>query len=257
MKKLLSIALCAAAVSAFGETATPIDQSLGTVGVTKIESKLTNTIVAVSYDDLTGCSGIVISNFVKTTNLTKGDQLAVFSNGVYSTWRLEQVGDTGPKYWAKNDKEFTVGSDGKLQAGTGSAASDVTHAFGSGIWLVRKTPTDSHGDAIPFYIYGKPVSSPTSTTVAGAWTLIGNPTQTEIDLNTVVIDNVAPYDQVVAIGEDGNPKYYNYKAGKVNAWQRNNGGEPEDLPKIGAGLGVWIRTASPATIHWTEEVVKK
>ena len=255
MKKLLSIALCAAAVSAFGDTATPIEQSLGTVGVTAISSTLKNTIVAVSYDDLADGPGIVVSNFVKTTNLDAGDQLAVFSNGKYETWTLDEPIKGGPKFWKKNETEFFVNGKGVLESEEGTEASLVSRSVGTGIWLCR---AEQPKESFTFYIYGKPVSSSTSTTVAGAWTLVGNPTQGAIDLKDIKIDGVANYDQIVAIGENGKPTYYSYKKNiddkgtTVNAWQRNNGGVPELLPPIGAGLGVWIRTASDATIHWTE-----
>ena len=82
MKKMLFLLLGAAAVSAFGET-TPTEAVLGgEIGVTEIVSKLSNTVVAVSYNDLdpTVTSGIAISNLVKTANLTAGDRLAIFLN---------------------------------------------------------------------------------------------------------------------------------------------------------------------------------
>lgn len=257
MKKLLSIVLCAATASAFADgNPSNSETVLGTVGVTAITTSLSNAIVAVSYDDLAGGSGIVVSNFVKTTNLTKGDQLAVFSNGVYSTWRLEQVGDTGPKYWAKNDKEFTVDSDGKLKEGTGSAASDITQAVGTGIWLVRQNPTEGNV-AKPFYIYGKPSTSKISTIAAGKWTLIGNPRQTRVTIgtntvaNTVVVAGAADYDQIVVpVPPNGELGYYTFKKGK--GWRTTDGtGAWSDASlTLDPGLGCWIHTANKATINW-------
>ena len=243
MKKILSIALCATAVSAFAD---PTEAVLGEVGVTAISSKLKNTIVAVSYDDLAGGSGIVVSNFVKTTNLEPDDQLAVFTNGLYETWTLVQPDPpNGPKFWRKNEAEFFVNGNGELELKSGTAASLVSRSVGTGIWLCRaKQPSGS----FTFYIYGKPVSSLTSTTVANTWTLVGNPTQAEIDLNTVKVENVVNGDQIVAIDENGKPDYYFYKQDK--GWRRNDDDGPKPLPKIGAGLGVWIHTAAEATIHW-------
>ena len=253
MKKLLSIALCATAVSAFGNDAT-----LGTVGVTAISSTLTNTIVAVSYDDLAlaSGSGIAVSNFVKTTNLTKGDQLAVFTNGVYSTWRLEQVGDTGPKYWAKNEKEFTVDSDGKLEQGTGSAASDVTQAVGTGIWLIRQNPTDGSGNAKPFYIYGKPSTAMTITTKSGVWNLVGNPTQGDVPITAAIVPG-ANNDEIRVPGKNGLVNYL-YKTGAnkgKGGWCRAAGatGQLESAPTIKAGMGFWVKTVSAVEINWKDE----
>ena len=240
MKKILSIALCAAAVSAFGDTTV----SLGQVGVTAIDSGLSNTIVAVSYDDLAGGTGMVVSNFVKTTNLKKGDQLAIFNGtGTYDTWTLEEKDDV--KFWAKSEVTFTVDATGKLATGTGTAASDITQLVGTGIWLVRQDWSK------PFYIYGKPVTNPTSTTAAGAWTLIGNPNQT--GSNKIVVSNPKDFDQIVIPNaSNGTLCYYTYKSGK--GWRTTDGGlwveEKDNPPMLGAGLGCWIWTQETCTINW-------
>ena len=248
MKKLLSIALCAVTASAFAEGELPAAAELGTVGVTAITTSLSNAIVAVSYDDLAGGEGIVVSNFVKTTNLTVGDQLAVFTNGVYSTWRLAQVvGATGSKYWAKNEKEFTVGSDGKLQEGTGSAAADVTQAVGTGIWLVRQNPIAEGGSTNTFYIYGKPVTSRTLTLVKDKWNLVGNPMQSRATISgSFSVDD----EIVVPLEPGGRLSRYTYSAGgwrKVGADDKWVYGPPVLQP----GLGCWIRTKESTTISWS------
>ena len=249
MKKLLSIVLCAAAASAFAEGESAVAE-LGTVGVTAITTSLSNAIVAVSYDDLAGGQGIVVSNFVKTTNLTKGDQLAVFTNGVYSTWTLKQVGgETGPKYWEKNEKEFTVDSDGKLKAGTGTAAADVAQAVGTGIWLVRQNPKDNENHPIPFYIYGKPASNPTVNLEAGKWNLVGNPLQSRATISGIFSDGD---EIVVPIEPAGLLRRYEYtttekgwrRVGKDDAWEYVS-------PVLQPGLGCWIRTKKGGTISWS------
>lgn len=248
MKKILSIVLCAAVVSAFAvDESSPKVADLGTVGVTKIDSGLRNTIVAVSYDDLAGASGMVVSNFVKTTNLTVNDQLAIFTNGEYTTWTLKQSGTDGPKYWEKNEKAFKVDADGKLTVESGEASSDVTQAVGTGIWLVRQDVSK------PFYIYGKPVSNPTSTTVAGAWTLIGNPNQTgskEFGIDTV--SKATDGDQIVVPrASDGNLCYYTYKSTKGWRTTDDKGHWVDNVPPtLGAGLGCWILTKTASTINW-------
>ena len=244
MKKLLSIALCAAAVSAFGDTVT----ELCTVGVTKIDSRLKNTIVAVSYDDLAGGSGgMVVSNFVKTTNLTTGDQLAIFNGtGTYDTWILAEK--DGVKFWAKNAKTFTVDADGQLKEGTGTAASDITQVVGTGIWLVRKDPSK------PFYIYGKPVTSPATATAAGAWTLIGNPNQTgSKTFEKGTVSNATDGDQIVVPNEsDGKLCYYTYNSNSDHGWRTTGSdGRWVNTPlTLGAGLGCWIWTKTASTINW-------
>ena len=242
MKKILSIVLCAAVVSAFGDTTV----SLGQVGVTAIDSRLKNTIVAVSYDDLAGGTGMVVSNFVKTTNLTVNDQLAIFTNGEYTTWTLRQNGTDGPKYWEKNEKAFKVDADGKLTVESGEASSDVTQAVGTGIWLVRQDVSK------PFYIYGKPGTNPTSTTAADAWTLIGNPNQTASkEFVKGFVSNATDGDQIVAPREtDGTLCYYTYNSNHGWRTTDSEGRWVDTPPTIKAGLGCWIRTKTASTINW-------
>ena len=253
MKKLLSIALCATAVSAFAD---PAEAVLGQVGVTAITSSLSNTIVAVSYDDLAGGTGMVVSNFVKTTNLTKGDQLAIFNNGtgteIYDTWVLKKNGSNA-LYWEKNEKTYMVGTNGQLKVGTGTPASSITNAVGTGIWLVRQKPTENNV-ALPFYIYGKPVSDPVSHIKAGTWTLVGNPTQkTPVKIGpqsgenvgtNAVVKGAKTGDQIVTVGANGTLQYFVYVEG--SGWV---GG----LPDIDPGIGFWIRTQAATEITWPKE----
>ena len=241
MKTLLSIALCATAVSAFAASTETV---LGQVGVTAITSSLSNTIVAVSYDDLAGGTGIVVSNFVKTTNLTVGDQLAIFNNGLYDTWTLKEkegAGGVKVKYWDKNALTYTVGPDGKLVEGTGNSADLVSRSVGTGIWLVRQNPTDKDRKAIPFYIYGKPSTTTTSTTVAGNWTLVGNPLQTtSVTIGSSTVSGVQTGDQIVTAAEDGRLHYYTF-----------TGSQWTHPITIGPGIGFWIKTKAETTITWT------
>ena len=252
MKKILSIALCAAAVSAFSASTETV---LGQVGVTAITSSLQNTIVAVSYDDLTGGSGIVVSNFVKTTNLTEGDQLAIFNNGtgteIYDTWILKDEG--GVKYWAKNNKTFYVDANGQLQTGEGTAASSVTNAVGTGIWLCR---TQKPAEPFTFYIYGKPVSDPVSHISANTWTLVGNPLQkTTVKIGTdaavsktAVVKDPQTGDQIVTVEANGKLHYFVY----VGSRWIDGSTDPVDI-SVGPGIGFWIRTQADTTITWPKD----
>lgn len=252
MKKILSIALCATAVSAFAD---PTEVELGEVGVTAITTSFSNAIVAVSYDDLAGGSGMIVSNFVKTTNLTEGDQLAVFSNrtdtgGTYDTWVLRKNG-SNVLYWEKNAKTYTVGSDGQLVEGTGVPASGITNAVGTGIWLVRQNPTDKDRNAIPFYIYGKPVDSEVSTAISGKWTLLGNPKQAAAK---PTITDMANGDTIQMPTERGmlNVYTYNKSLGKWTYWNESNEPADTDAPEVPAGLGFWyVSTGEDSvTVEW-------
>lgn len=246
MKKLLSIALCAAAVSAFAD---PTETVLGEVGVTAITSSLSNTIVAVSYDDLAGGSGMVVSNFVKTTNLTVGDQLAVYNDGEYTTWILTQ-GEGNAKFWAKNEKTFTVDATGQLKEKDGTAASDITQAVGKGIWLVRK---EVPAKPFTFYIYGKPSTTKTIKTVPDAWNLVGNPTQDDVTITNGIVK--AANNDAILVPEAQGLVTYIYKAAADSgkgAWCRAAGadGQLGGAPTIDGGKGFWIMTAETVDIKW-------
>ena len=256
MKKLLSIALCAAAVSAFAD---PTETVLGEVGVTAITSSLSNTIVAVSYDDLTGGSGIVVSNFVKTTNLTKGDQLVIFTNGFYEAWTLASNETTHVQYWEAPTAKLTINAQGKLEASEGTPAADIAQSVGTGIWLVRQNPIAANGSTNSFYIYGKPVSDLVSYIPSNTWTLVGNPLQKttvtigkEKAADTVIVKNATDGDQIVVpIPPNGNLCYYTYKSTK--GWRTTDGDGhwvDNNPPTLGAGLGCWIRTQAACTINW-------
>ena len=245
MKKLLSIALCATAVSAFAD---PAEAVLGQVGVTEINSGLSNTVVAVSYADLSTGGELAISNLVKTTNLTAGDQLAAFSNGKYEVWTLVQlVKDVGPKFWQKSATKYFVDDKGLLTSETGTEASLVTQAVGTGIWLVRKDPSK------PFYIYGKPSTTTTFKTLANTLMLVGNPRQeTSVQILAGTVTNPTQFDQIVTVDANGKLCYYTYLDSKVGWCTTDSNGdwEMDKHPTIPAGCGCWIRTQKEATINW-------
>ena len=248
MKKLLSIALCATVFSAF---ATSTEALLGEVGVTAITSSLSNTIVAVSYDDLAGGSGMVCSNLVKTTNLTPGDSLVEFRDDKYTGWVLVEDEQTKVKYWREQLGAF-VDNAGKQLTLVGSSADTVTNTVGTGIWLVRQNPIDTNGNTNSFYIYGKPVSNSKSTTVAGKWTLIGNPKQETVTITEDKVVGASYLDElVVPVDPDGKLCRYQFKEG--NGWRTTDAnGEwvKDEPPKLGAGLGCWILTQKDASITW-------
>ena len=244
MKKLLSIALCATAVSAFAD---PAEAVLGQVGVTEINSGLSNTVVAVSYADLSTGGELAISNLVKTTNLTAGDQLAAFSNGNYEVWTLVQPVQEGPKFWQKSATKYFVDDKGLLTSETGTEASLVTKAVGTGIWLVRKDPSK------PFYVYGKPSSSTTFTTLDNTLMLVGNPRQqTDVTIGATTVTDASEFDQIVTVDENGKLCYYTYLNSTVGWCTTDSNGDwdANKHPMIPAGCGCWIRTAKAATINW-------
>lgn len=249
MKKILSIALCAMAVSAFAD---PTVAELGEVGVTKIETTLSNVIVSVSYDDLAGDTGMVYSNLVKTANLTVGDRLIEFRNDTYTGWVLAKDEQTDVMYW-KGQAGVLKDSVGNEITLTSPEADRVRGRVGTGIWLIRQKPTDEKGDAIPFYIYGKPSTAMTITTIAGAWNLVGNPTQNDVEIT----NEIAPAghnDEILVPAGNGLLASYVFKASASGgAWHGaavTADGALGAAPTIKAGTGFWIKTAKAVEIKW-------
>ena len=262
MKKLLSIALCAAVVSAFAEST---EVELGEVGVTAITTSLSNAIVAVSYDDLADDKGgMVYSNLVKTTNLTVNDKLIQFSYdesgaGKYTSWVLKEGTTSGGakyKYWEGQPEAYKDDS-GSDQLKISPAPDTVRGAVGSGIWLVRQNPIDVNGSTNSFYIYGKPAANTTSATVAGKWTLIGNPTQRTVQITADLFGSseLTEGDEIVVpLPPSGNLSRYTYSAQR-RIWRTTDadGKWVNTPPALDAGLGCWIRTEKPASINWISE----
>lgn len=245
MKKLLSIALCTAAVSAFG-AATEVD--LGDVGVTAITSTSRQTVFAVSYDELAGADGMSVSNLVKTANLTAGDLLAVFNGTTYDTWVLQDK--AGVKTWGKNDKTFVVTANGQLVEGQGNSAAETKMDVGAGVWLVRNADYVS-GTPFTFYVYGKPVENPVFTVPAGKAVLFGNPLQTPATPTVSGMEN----GDVISIPREGlPPMMYTYNTTK-SAWryQKESGAFESGLPEFMAGVGCWYKAKAVGgnrTIQW-------
>lgn len=239
MKRILSIVLCAAAVAAFGE-GTPVTNV--TFSIYPVSSTLTNTIVAVSLRGMDG-EPVAVSNLVKTANLTEGDKLYTFEDGKYEEWKL--AGGA----WVKVEKKYTMSRTGTLVQDTGADASTVTRAVGSGIWLVRSDKWD--GEEFTFYLYGKPESAPVSTTVAGAWTLIGNPTTQPVTIGSGILENISADDEIVM----ENRKRYTWWNAVIGWITTDASGvlvQANPQPALGAGHGCWIKTKSVATITWTD-----
>lgn len=233
MKKILSLVVCASALLAFGEA---VETQIATVGVTKINSGLQNTILAVSYGDLES-GNIKIENLVKTTNLSQGDELRVYNTGKsYDSWTLKDGKWVATKTVSKD-------ANGNDVIGSGTSVK-TTVPVGTGIWLIRKDYSN------PFYIYGAPVTTKTVSLSVG-WNLVGNPDQKNalaIPVDPAIGDRVI-VSSLREYNYDANGWYYtttqkNEKTGAVRLIKNR-----ED-PAIDAGLGFWYYTQTAKTINW-------
>ena len=232
MKKLLSIALCATAAMSFAAT----EVEVASVGVTEITipSGQQNTIIASSFSGLNGTDGgVTVEHLIKTaTGLADGDQLMLFRSGKYYTFN-----------WSTADgwKANTAVETGSSEATTFSDDTELT--VGEGLWLIRNS-TDGE---VKLYLYGATPSSTTVTTTAGAWNLIGNPTESSYTITAGVKG-----DKIVTVVE-GALREYNYVASKGWYYQTFADGvrtvHDED-PTIAPGVGFWYYTQSEQTITW-------
>lgn len=106
MKKLLSLAFCAAATAAFAADEITLADEVGVTMVT-LPAGQTNTIIAVSFTDF-DTGNVSISNLVKTTSLAAGDEILLYTaKDTYSAWKLD-----ANKVWQKAVKTYTVDGNG-------------------------------------------------------------------------------------------------------------------------------------------------
>ena len=227
MKKLLSIALCAAAITSFADDPSVEIADLGVTVVT-IPANQQNTIIAASFNDVaTPANGVSINNLIKTaTGLAKDDQLMIIRNGSYQTWKWNGTA------W---EKPTTVGE------GATALEPTTTVTQGEGIWFVRST---AEGSEITLVLYGAYVSAASATVSAGTWALVGNPTTTNFSFD----GKGAKGDQIIAVSS-GSLKTYLRKSSQ---WKSTTDGVTftAESPTVAPGVGIWYYSKSGTTIDW-------
>lgn len=234
MKKLLSLAFCAASALAFAD-----EIECGQVGVIKVTSSQQNTVIAAAFGDLAG-GDIKVANIVKTTGLTAGDQLFVFKGGSFSGWTYNGTS------WDTVEANVSLDANGTVKSATGTPAVDEMVAYGSGVWLKLKTIPES-----PFTIavYGSPVAKEISVT-AGATVLCGNPTYAAAEPSIAG----AQAGDIIKVPSDALLlTTYRYNG---SAWKYASGASiATGLPTIPAGTGFWyqaVNSGEPRTLTWNK-----
>ena len=232
MKKLLSIAVAAISVSAIAAY-TPVS-----VGVTKITTTNTDTIIPVPFKALADGQDIPVAQLVNPDGLIDGTTLYVYDGSGYSAWVL------GSGVWTGATK---VTKDGSNAAAGGESAKLVA---GGAIWIVLPaTPSPSQD----IYVYGAYSSAVTTSTAAvNASTLVANPLQTNA---TISVTGVYKGDVIlVPTGDSTDPdRYVCTTAGETPVWKKNR---VAGLPTFAMGQGFWYvsttnTTAGARTITWT------
>ena len=125
MKKLLSLALCAAAATTFAADEITLADEIGVTVVT-LPAGQKETIIAASFGDL-DTGDVSIANLVKTTGLAAGDEILLYTaKDTYSAWKLN-----ADKAWEKAAKMYKVNADGVAVESDGDDPKTTTAAAGN------------------------------------------------------------------------------------------------------------------------------
>lgn len=272
MKKILIAVAAAIPFLAVADNENEV-MSANTFGVLRLNPSTTVTPITANFGsvEVDGNGPIVVSNLLKTTNLTLGDRLYVYntSGGNWNAYELVEAG--GNRYWnACNVASVNV--DGtSISASAPDFGSTIN--VGQGVFLVRQSTAN------PFYAFGQVQTGAVVTAISAGANLIGAPFGTNYnfaaaglytdaacttpytpvspsELNTrplpsgkVVTNSVyAAGDKLVVIATDGKPSEYLYENG---AWgSAGNNGEPV----IPAGIGCWYYKDGGSTVYikWGE-----
>lgn len=237
--------------------------SCTTVGVIRVASVLTNTVVAVPWRsmalDTTNMIDIAVSDMVNPNGVTGGDMILHYhaKERVFSGWTRSETTAAG---W---DARATVTKKGVRLKEAESEEISPGNAF----WLVRHAP-GAVGATNYIYLVGRYTGESYAMPVEGGTkaapgnTLLANPTMFDIDLNSLVfVDGdgnaaePAQDDRIVTQNISGTQTIH-YRSKKTpSKWLHNEtkkvGGRIKNVPVEGgaipAGTGFWyVRTAEAA-----------
>ncbi len=248
------LTLGAVAGMATAAVATTAVTSANTYGILALaETSSSDLVISVPWVDCEDSSlNTLVSNVVKTTNLTAGDYIIRKSGSTYQSWVL--AGESSALYWKPQviaDLGVTTTTDG---------ADTARMARGDALWLHRQAPSTSS----PIYLFGQYSSEAASTTLsAGVMTLVASPSATALSLSDINSKfSPAKGDILITIGSSS--KTYTYSG---SAWTYKVEGDTGfTLPggasatavttatlsslSIPAGSGFWYKAKSAKTVNW-------
>ena len=235
MKKLITLSVASLAFSAMAADFSPnIGVQQFTAGAEESE-----VLLPVIFDSLSQ-SAISAKELVATNGLATGTCLYVFQNDSYTAWMLQSAG------W----EPCQISEEGGVIP-AGAATSGQTLAAGSAIWI-------SGVAGKTFSIYGKVITSKTSTIVRNKINLLANPTGATVTGSTLVTKLsgvVQAKDRITPIGGSF-AGYYVYNG---TAWVYVNGTAVtavDALPNLAANQGFWyvsksdLQEGKSNTISW-------
>ena len=169
------------------------------VGVMKVDSDATYTIIAVPWTSFDG-SDVKVSELVHAASLSEDDTLYAYRNDGSSTSWLVKDGTWVSRTEVENDQSSTTPNP----AGFGLAR-------GKGVWLKRSNTSK------PIYLMGMPTTEAATNTLAAAvekdgkvepsWNLLASPNFEQVDIASKFKDNTA--DEII-VPTAGTPKHYTY-----------------------------------------------
>ena len=230
-------------MTALAESTAYVGQSIGSIAV---QGEGVNTIVAVAFKELSAKDeSVSVANIVSTEGLDAGDKVCVYWNGGFESWTLAVDKDTGVKGWEKNEKKFSLGSDGQVVETVGASASDVRPPVGSGIWLRHEK-----GGTFTFHLFGAYLAPSPTTAEANAKTLMGNP---GLEAKAPTITGMTNGDTIQFATGSGllNTYTYNKTKGQWGYWDADNKPAWVGAPEIPAGTGFWyVAKGGEVTFAW-------
>lgn len=212
----------------------------------EVESAAKSVIVAVPLAQVGDGADIKVTDYILTTNLKKGDSILKWNGTSWDGWTIDD----------KSAWEAVVSVSGTESSETAPAA-DSALARGAAVWLNRSDETIEASKS--FFLYGQVVAGETTLTAqAGAFTLLGNPGTTALDLSKVTWTGCANGDNITWNDNDGKRRFVVYHDGKWCTMSTTvTDGFPttkfeelkENTAVIPVGVGFWYKstgTTSPS-----------
>ena len=212
----------------------------------EVESAAKSVIVAVPLAQVGDGADIKVTDYILTTNLKKGDSILKWNGTSWDGWTIDD----------KSAWEAVVSVSGTESSETAPAA-DSALARGAAVWLNRSDETIEASKS--FFLYGQVVAGETTLTAqAGAFTLLGNPGTTALDLSKVTWTGCANGDNITWNDNDGKRRFVVYHDGKWCTMSTTvTDGFPtttfdelkKDTAVIPVGVGFWYKstgTTSPS-----------
>lgn len=247
MKKTCSFVLSLFAAGAL--SAAMSAQSDNVIGVLRVDSTEKQTVVAIPWVAAgVNAGSIRVTDIVKTSTLTAGDQLFAYIDGAYKCWALDESNVWQPS-------QVVTASSVLPEAGTPAADQALTR--GNAIVLVRQYPKNPGY----FFVQGQVAASDddvVNTLPAGVDSLLAPPSATATDLNSTaaVVWGLGAgdhtNDRILYKDEKGALRTAKLKEGAWKTFNTSTRAWTTDGVEIPAGQGAWYQNKSTeaVTVTW-------